>query len=99
MIRARIEESTGLLKGIIRISNPSLRCAIRSDRPELKGYINISRASSEVYDGDYIVTPKPYEEQVLETKSKLMVDDVTVLAIPYYETSNISGITIYIGGE
>jgi hypothetical protein len=35
----------------------------------------------------------------LETRDKMMINDVTVLEIPYFETSNISGITIYIGGE
>ena len=72
---------------------------MRSNRPALKGYLNISRGNIDVYDGEYIVTPIPYDAQTLETKNKVMANDVTVLAIPYYETSNISGITIYIGGE
>lgn len=53
----------------------------------------------DVYDGEYIVTPKAYNPVVLETKEKLMEDDVTVLKIPYYETSNESGLTVYIGDE
>lgn len=99
MIRARIQESRAQLKCVINTVTPALKCAILSNNPELKGYISISRGSSEIYDGEYTVTPKPFEEQTLETRSKLMANDVTVLAIPYYETSNISGITIYIGGE
>lgn len=99
MIRARIQESTGRLKCVIFAKKPVLKCTMRSNRPALKGYLNISRGNIDVYDGEYIVTPIPYDAQTLETKNKVMANDVTVLAIPYYETSNISGITIYIGGE
>lgn len=99
MIRARIQESTGRLKCVIFAKKPVLKCTIRSNRPALKGYLNISRGNIDVYDGEYVVTPIPYDAQTLETKNKVMANDVTVLAIPYYETSNISGITIYIGGE
>ena len=99
MIRARIQESTGRLKCVIFSHQPALKCIINSDRPVLKGFVNISRGGAEIYGGEYVVTPMPFESQTLETKSKLMADDVTVLAIPYYETSNVSGITIYIGGE
>ena len=50
------------------------------------------------YEGDYTVTPK-VTAQVLPTASKIMTDDVTVKAIPYYDTSNLYGTTIYIGSE
>ena len=51
------------------------------------------------YEGEYEVTPSS-SQQVLETKHKLMADDVTVREIPYYQTSNESGgYTIYIGGS
>lgn len=53
----------------------------------------------DIYRGEYVVTPKAYDSTVLETKEKLMTDDVTVLEIPYYETSNESGLTVYIAGE
>lgn len=99
MIRARLQESAGTLKGFIFAKNPVLKCAIHSERPALKCSVGISRKNVDIYDGEYVVTPMPYEAQILETKAKTMTDDVTVLAIPYYETSNVSGITIYIGGE
>ena len=51
------------------------------------------------YTGDYVVTPKAHEQTVLPTKRKIMADDVTVLEIPYWETSNISGKTVYIAEE
>lgn len=43
------------------------------------------------YDGEYTITPKPFEEQVLETKNKSLVEDVTVLEIPYSEVTNPEG--------
>lgn len=52
--------------------------------------------TTQVYDGDYEVTPKTYG-QTLETANKKMADDVTINAIPYFETSNESdGKTVYI---
>lgn len=51
------------------------------------------------YEGDYIVTPK-VDQQKLDTKDAIMRDDVTILAIPYFETSNNSGgNTVYIAKE
>lgn len=43
------------------------------------------------YEGEYIITPKPFIEQVLGTKNKSMTDDVTVLEIPYSEVINPQG--------
>lgn len=43
------------------------------------------------YDGEYVITPKPFTEQILETKNKSMVDDVTVLEIPYSVVTNPQG--------
>jgi len=57
-------------------------------------------ADANVYDGDYVVTPKVAESTVLATKSKVMRDDVTVKEIPLYETTNPSGgTTVYIAME
>ena len=43
------------------------------------------------YKGETTVTPRTYEETRLETKDKLMPDDVTVRKIPRYEVSNDCG--------
>ena len=49
------------------------------------------------YSGEYTVTPK-VEAQMMPTKNKLMLDDVTIEAIPYAEVSNsTNGKTITIG--
>lgn len=55
--------------------------------------------ASDIYDGEYTVTPKVVA-QSLATTNKYMQDDVTVLEIPYYQTSNPQdGYTVYIGNE
>lgn len=52
------------------------------------------------YDGDYVVTPKAYDQTVLETDGLYMRDNVVVLEVPYFETSNLqNGYTVYIGSE
>lgn len=52
---------------------------------------------ADYYRGSYEVTPLVDEETVLETRGLTLTSDVTVLEIPYYETSNESGYTVYIG--
>lgn len=52
---------------------------------------------AEIYDGEYDIIPKAFEEQELETKDKILKDNVKVREIPYFETSNIYGDTVYIG--
>lgn len=54
--------------------------------------------TGDVYAGPYEVTPH-VDAQYLPTQRKLMSDDVTIRAIPYYETSNVSGVTVYIADE
>lgn len=50
------------------------------------------------YTEAYEVTPKTYEAQTLETKNKLLVDNVTVKEIPISKASNMAGgYTVTIG--
>lgn len=59
----------------------------------------VTKAYDKYYYGDYEVTPK-VTSQTLQTKDKLMSDDVVVKEIPFFETSNnAGGNTIYIGKE
>ena len=51
------------------------------------------------YTGEYEVTPKTYDEQVLPTRNKRMINNLTVKKIPQYEVSNDSGYTLIIGDE
>lgn len=53
-----------------------------------------------IYAGNHTITPRAKEVQVLETKDKVLLKDLTVKEVPYYETSNLSGgNTVYIGTE
>ena len=67
----------------------------------ISGLLTIpSAVGVDVYDGDYLVIPKAYDEQVLETANKLLLEDVTVTKVPYYETSNLfDGKTAYIAED
>lgn len=53
----------------------------------------------EKYDGACTVVPKANQEQVLETKDKYVTSNIVVTKVPFYETSNDSGKTIYIASE
>ena len=53
----------------------------------------------EPYEGEYTVTPQ-VEAQILPTKEKILLGDIAVKAIPFYEVSNTSGgDTVFIGNE
>lgn len=51
------------------------------------------------YEGEYTVIPLAASEVVLETKDKRCTDDITVLKIPRYSTSNEYGTTFYIAED
>lgn len=56
-----------------------------------------STGEYDVYEGDYIVTPKVVQ-QTLPTAQRLMQADVLVKEIPYAEVTNVSnGKTVTIG--
>ena len=61
--------------------------------------IAIGASTHDTYEGDYVVIPKAFEDQILETNGLLMADDVTVLQVPYFETVNPTGKTVYIANE
>ena len=54
--------------------------------------------SYDIYDGIYDAIPKTVEQK-LYTKDRYMTDDVTIHKIPYYEVSNLNGMTVYIGNN
>ena len=63
------------------------------------GEVHVVSVGGEVYKGKSAVTPK-VTQQVLPTKGKTLVKDVTVREIPYFDVSNPSGgKTIYIANE
>lgn len=68
----------------------------------VSGNVNVGQVYTQnvdEYTGDYDVTPKAIA-QVLETKQKLMTDDVRIRKIPFHEVSNPhGGTTITIGKD
>lgn len=60
--------------------------------------INVNVPTGEEYGGEYTIIPS-IEEQSMNTKDKLLKENVTIEPIPYYETSNESGKTVYIGDK
>lgn len=57
------------------------------------------RAGAVSYDGEYTVIPAAHAETVLLTNGLMMTDNVTVTQVPYFETSNEYGETVYIASE
>lgn len=92
-----------ILKGRITSERMALSGAICTREPlvgVIPGTLEISYTDDlPAYKGDYIVTPT-VDGQVLATAQKLMVDDMTIKAIPFYKVSNnTGGSTVYIAKE
>ena len=90
------------VKTLIGKMNPTESISGKVEKPsDMSGEININpEKDMPTYNGNYIIIPKAYKEQILETKEKMMEDNVVVKKIPYYETSNVDGgETVYIAGE
>lgn len=49
-----------------------------------------SDESAPIYEGPYVSVPG-VDEQILNTKNKIMADNVTIQKIPYFEVTNNSG--------
>ncbi len=77
----------------------TLKGFLSSEQSLLTGKLTVpTEAAIEVYRGIYTVIPLPFQEQTLETANKKMLNDVVVKEIPYFQTANLTGDTIYIGG-
>ncbi len=75
----------------------SLKCVLTSSEQSLCGTISHSD-DLPLYNGDYEITPQKDGDVTLETGGRGMRGDVVVRAIPYYETTNMSGgYTVIIG--
>ena len=70
-----------------------------SEKPSIVFAIDNVKIGHTPYDGEYTVIPKANAPTVLETAGKTLNKDVTVTKIPYYETSNPTGDTVYIASE
>ena len=72
-------------------------------QPEIKMKIAPAKVvytgDSKPYEGVYDVTPQAKSAVILPTKDRLLSRDVNVKKNPYYETSNQTGVTVYIASE
>lgn len=59
----------------------------------------IIEPAPDVYDGIYDVTPEAHREVTLNTANTYLKKDVTVRKVPFFETSNRYGDTVYIASE
>lgn len=93
-----VSQTVRKLTGTIEPVSVNLTGKINLNMPVLIGRVLIS-TDYDNFNGDYEVTPK-INSQTIETKNKLMYEDLIVKSIPYYEVSNTQGrVTIIIGGE
>lgn len=67
-----------------------------SGKSSLIGKLTIPQILGTMYEGQYVVDPLAKENVVLDTKEKFMANDVVVNKVPYFETSNEKGTTVYI---
>lgn len=51
------------------------------------------------YEGSYTAIPKAHSQTILPTNGKTLADNITVQQIPYFETSNPNGKTVFIANE
>ena len=86
-----------ILRGTLSRNNPELKCTI-SPIVQLECSISKSPVTIPVYNGKYDFTPDQ-NEQIINTKGRLMINDMIFREIPYEEVSNNSGgTTVTIGG-
>lgn len=62
------------------------------------GEVTVIHIGGETYAGPYVVIPKR-RDQILDTRNKLMRDDVTVKEVPWIEVSNTEGTTYIIASD
>ena len=77
-----------------QIINVSLRENVQTINATLD--VDVMRQPRSDYDGPYTVTPLAFSNIELDTNGKTLSDDIVIEKVPYYETSNVSGMTIYI---
>lgn len=97
-ITGNIIDENDKIVGCLVDDNLSLIGILSNDSESLCGELSYG-INADDYSGSYTVIPSLYDDIVLETSNKRMVDDVTVKKVPSYETSNeFGGTTFYIGG-
>ena len=78
-------------------NNETVRIKTGSEAGAVKVHMAVAPPKLDIYEGVYDVTPLPDSALELQTEHKLKERNVVVAQIPYYETHNESGTTVYIG--
>lgn len=87
-ISGKISSSGSILNGNISTSG------------SLEGKLSSSNSGYDVYDGPYRVSSSTSTDRRLDTKGKMLKDDLIVNKILYISTDNLfDGLTVYIGEE
>ena len=81
--------SSGTVRGVLNAA--TITGAIGNGIARVEG-------STDPYLGEYEVTPK-VDAQTMPCAGKKMLKDVDIKAIPFFETSNEAGTTVYIAAE
>lgn len=89
-------EPDGIISG--KLSAVGGLTANLSDTGHLYGTIQNQKAYPQ-YTGEHNIIPKAHQDQILETANKLVVQNIIVHEVPYEETHNESGTTVYIAKE
>lgn len=94
------ETETIEIDGALEFSASSVSGDVGTSAPMLlDGEIRMGGGGYPEYEGQYEVRPLANEKVVLPTKDRVLLKDVTVDEVPYFETSNKYGETIYIASE
>ena len=89
-----------ILVGQLISQEVNLQGNLSADSILMEGIISIPpEIPTDIYEGEYTIVSKPFETNEIQTQGLKMQENIVVLEIPYYETSNVSGYTVYIGGE
>ena len=95
-ISGSIKEIDGIIQGNISSIVPKIEGNIQTSLQSLVGEI-IPTTEIPIYDGVTEVIPNQLD-QILETRRRLMVENIEVKGVPYAEVGNPSGgLTVTIG--
>ena len=83
---------------VVVAEDPSINVSLRENSQNINATLDVDvmKQPRSDYDGPYRVTPLAFSEIELDTNGKTLRDDIIIERVPYYETSNVSGMTIYI---
>ena len=106
-LSGRLNPECSISAAVLSVSGKGLSGTLNA-RPTLRGSLSpdeglstklnvVTRTDAEVYDGDYEIVPST-DGETLPVNRKVMAHNIVFKAIPYYETSNEHGTTVYIGG-